>query len=183
MRDLRHLEQEKATLDFLFFWGHRARGDAEVGRGCLSQWWPATFTVAATTYTSAEHYMMHQKALLFGDHQAAARILAAPTQREAKAVGRQVHNFDDETWEGERYGIVVRGNTAKFEQDEALRRYLLSTGQQILAEASPNDAIWGIGLAADDQRATKPSQWRGLNLLGFALMDVRARLTSAAPPQ
>ena len=40
-------------------------------------------------------------------------------------------------------------------------------------EASPYDTIWGIGLAAEDPRAKDPSQWRGQNLLGFALMEVR----------
>jgi predicted NAD-dependent protein-ADP-ribosyltransferase YbiA (DUF1768 family) len=31
-------------------------------------------------------------------------------------------------------------------------------------------------LAADDPDAAHPARWRGLNLLGFALMEVRARL-------
>ena len=43
-------------------------------------------------------------------------------------------------------------------------------------EASPVDRIWGIGLAAEDARASQPEQWRGLNLLGYALMEVRDRL-------
>ncbi|MEY2863728.1 MAG: hypothetical protein RLY58_1435, partial [Pseudomonadota bacterium] len=49
---------------------------------------------------------------------------------------------------------------------------------QVLVEASPVDQIWGIGLAADDPRAANPAQWRGLNLLGFALMHVREQLSS-----
>jgi len=43
-------------------------------------------------------------------------------------------------------------------------------------EASPLDRIWGIGLAAGDERAASPQTWPGLNLLGFALMEVRHRL-------
>ena len=50
------------------------------------------------------------------------------------------------------------------------------TGDAVLVEASPVDRIWGIGLAADDPRARDPSIWLGLNLLGFALMKVRAQL-------
>ena len=46
----------------------------------------------------------------------------------------------------------------------------------MLVEASPLDRIWGIGLAADSEFAEVPSRWRGLNLLGFALMEARARL-------
>jgi len=42
--------------------------------------------------------------------------------------------------------------------------------------SSPVDAIRGIGLAAGDPRAADPRRWKGLNLLGFALMVVRDRL-------
>jgi len=52
----------------------------------------------------------------------------------------------------------------------------LSTGEQILVEASPVDNIWGVGLAADDPAIAHPDTWKGLNLLGFALMEVRQRL-------
>jgi ribA/ribD-fused uncharacterized protein len=53
---------------------------------------------------------------------------------------------------------------------------LLGTGDRVPVETSPQDRIWGIGLAADDERATSPERWPGLNLLGFALMEVRHRL-------
>lgn len=53
---------------------------------------------------------------------------------------------------------------------------MLGTGSRVLAEASPVDRIWGTGLAADHPRSTSPEHWPGLNLLGFALMEVRQRL-------
>jgi hypothetical protein len=71
---------------------------------------------------------------------------------------------------------VTRGNEAKFGQNDALKHHLLSTCDEVLVEASPTDAIWGIGLAADDPAAGAPESWRGLNLLGFALMRVRFSL-------
>ena len=74
--------------------------------------------------------------------------------------------------------VVVRGNVAKFSQHPQLQSYLLATSGRVLAEASPRDRIWGIGLTADDDRATDPSQWPGTNLLGFALMHVRHGLPS-----
>jgi predicted NAD-dependent protein-ADP-ribosyltransferase YbiA (DUF1768 family) len=42
--------------------------------------------------------------------------------------------------------------------------------------ASPLYRARGIGLAADDARAAMPERWPGLNLLGFALMEVRSQL-------
>lgn len=79
-------------------------------------------------------------------------------------------------WERERFALVVAGSVHKFGQNAELREFLVNTGDRVLVEASPVDRIWGIGLAADDPRAENPASWRGLNLLGFALMDARAEL-------
>ena len=128
------------------------------------------------SYPSAEHYMMAAKARLSGDGEAAERILAAPHPGAAKALGRQVHGFDEQCWAEHRFDAVVAGNTAKFGQHPELRDFLAGTGSRVLAEASPLDRVWGIGLAADDERATSPERWPGLNLLGFALMEVRHQL-------
>ncbi len=166
-------------VKWLLFWGHRPRADGGVGTGCLSQWWPARFEVDGVAYPSAEHWMMAGKARLFGDAEAARRVLGARTPAEAKALGRQVRGFDERVWAAGRWELVVAGNTAKFGQDPALRDYLLGTGERVLVEASPQDRLWGIGLAAGDERATDPARWPGLNLLGFALMEARARLRAA----
>ena len=72
---------------------------------------------------------------------------------------------------------MVQGNLAKFSQHDELRAFLLNTGQSVLVEASPVDAIWGIGLESSDPRAEDPKQWLGENLLGFALMEVRKQLS------
>ncbi|MET9398736.1 NADAR family protein [Kitasatospora sp. NPDC002965] len=162
---------------WLMFWGHRAQRDGSVGPGVLSQWWPEhPFTVDGVEYATAEHWMMAGKARMFGDEGMLARILGAASPAEAKKLGRQVRGFDDAAWTAGRFELVVRGNVAKFAQDEALRGYLLSTRRRVLVEASPVDRIWGIGLAADDARAQEPAAWRGQNLLGFALMEARERL-------
>jgi hypothetical protein len=161
---------------YLLFWGHQPASDGGVGKGCLSQWWPAAFTVDGVHYPSAEHYMMAAKARLSGDAEAEAKILATPHPGTAKALGRQVRGFDEQRWAGHRFNVVIAGNMAKFGQHPQLRDFLAGTGTRVLVEASPQDRVWGIGLAADDERAASPARWPGLNLLGFALMEVRQQL-------
>jgi ribA/ribD-fused uncharacterized protein len=169
---------EDRALDYLFFWGHRPRADGTLGPSCLSQWWPASFDVDGVAYRSAEHYMMAAKARLFGDADAERRILRAEQPAEAKALGRRVRGFDEETWVQHRFAIVVTAAGAKFGQNPDLREYLAGTSGRILVEASPRDRVWGIGLAASDGRSADPRRWRGLNLLGFALMEARAMLAA-----
>ena len=96
---------------------------------------------------------------------------------EAKAIGREVIGFNPETWESNRFDIVVAANMAKFSTHSELKDYLLNTGDRILVEASPVDSIWGIGLAEDDPACENPNLWKGSNLLGFALMAVRDQLS------
>ncbi|MFG2693940.1 NADAR family protein [Kitasatospora sp. NPDC048407] len=180
--DTRSREQLVAAITsgsspkYLHFWGHRPERDGRIGSGSLSQWWPSPFTVDGVEYATAEHWMMAGKARLFGDEEIVPRILRARTPAEAKKLGRLVKDFDQDTWVAHRSELVVAGNVAKFGQDERLRDYLLRTGKRVLVEASPLDRVWGIGLAADNELANSPTQWRGLNLLGFALMEARAQL-------
>ena len=167
-----------ARVKYLHFWGHRPLPDGRIGASCLSQWWPSPFTVDGVEYATAEHWMMASKARLFGDPEAEREAVAASSPAQAKKVGRLVRGFDDALWQRERFGIVVEGSVHKFAAHADLRAFLLGTGGRVLVEASPVDRIWGIGLAADDERAMDPARWRGPNLLGFALMAARERLAS-----
>jgi len=180
VEQLRELVAKGKRLKFLFFWGHTAPANGTINQACLSQWWPSSFEIDEVIYPTAEHFMMASKARLFGDTATWHRILACGHPKQAKEFGRQVAGFDEKKWVSERFGFVIAGNYAKFSQNLSLRNYLLETNAKILVEASPYDRIWGIGLAADDERALKPQQWRGLNLLGFALMQVRERLRERA---
>ncbi|WP_282694046.1 NADAR family protein [Streptomyces sp. CC208A] len=169
-----------AKVKWLHFWGHRPAPGGRLSASCLSQWWPSPFVVDGVRYATAEHWMMAEKARLFGDADAEEAALAAPSPAQAKNAGRLVRGFDETVWARERAGIVVAGSVHKFASDEGLRGYLLGTGGRVLVEASPVDRIWGIGLAAQDPGAHDPARWRGLNLLGFALMEARERLRADA---
>ncbi|WP_043733904.1 NADAR family protein [Streptomyces zinciresistens] len=165
-----------AGVKYLHFWGHRPLADGRLGASCLSQWWPSPFTVDSVAYATAEHWMMAEKARLFGDAEGERRVLAAEHPSRAKKAGRLVRGFDDAVWERERFRIVVEGSVHKFSADPELADFLLRTGDRVLVEASPVDRVWGIGLAAGDDGAGDPLRWRGPNLLGFALMEARERL-------
>lgn len=161
---------------YLFFWGHKPLPNGEIGKSCFSQWWPARFSVNGITYPAAEHFMMAEKARLFGDEDMRGCILIAQSPKAAKQLGRQIKNFREEVWQQSRFQLVVEGNVAKFTQNVELGKFLLGTGDKVLVEASPVDRIWGIGLSAENELAMHPERWRGLNLLGFALMQVRQHL-------
>ena len=71
---------------------------------------------------------------------------------------------------------MIAVNMAKFSQNSRLKAILLSTEDKIIVEASPYDTIWGIGLYWEDDRVLDINKWRGQNLLGKALMEVREKL-------
>lgn len=164
------------TFEYLFFWGHRPTPDGRIGPSCCSQWFAAGFTLEGIRYATAEHFMMAEKARLFGDQESLAKILQAHTPQDAKGLGRKVKNFDAAVWDAKAFDVVVRGNISKFSQNPRLGHWLRSSAPQVLVEASPEDALWGIGLHRDDPRAQHPEQWEGLNKLGFALLVVRENL-------
>jgi ribA/ribD-fused uncharacterized protein len=176
VEELRMLVEAGATVKYLHFWGHQPEPDGTPGRGSLSQWFEAPFVVDGVRYRTAEHWMMAEKARLFGDQEAERAAIDAANPALAKAAGRTVRDFDDAVWDRERFEIVVHGNTHKFAAHPAMREFLLRTGSRVLVEASPRDRVWGIGMGARNENAENPAAWRGLNLLGFALMEARERL-------
>lgn len=167
--------------EHVFFWGHIPSEDGSVNQSCLSQWYAAPFEVDGIEFLTAEHYMMYRKARLFDDSDAAEKVMQADTPGEAKKIGRTVKGFRQEEWDKHCIEIVIQGNISKFGQNKEILRYLLATKNKVLVEASPCNKMWGIGLGCHATGIGNPSAWKGKNLLGFALMDARARLTEKCP--
>ena len=167
---------EGRKQEFCLFWGHQPSKDGSITKSCLSQWWMEDFYTMVDSYLYMEQYMMAGKAQLFGDEERRKEILACSDPKQIKALGRKVRGFDQVVWDKFKYAIVLNGNWCKFSQNRELREFLLSTGDSVLVEASPYDRIWGIQLSADTPEAQNPFRWRGENLLGFALMEVRDEL-------
>lgn len=151
------------TDKFVFFWD-----------GIYSQWHFGQMIIDNKHYNCCEQYMMEQKALLFGDKETAKKIMKTQLPGEQKSLGRSVKNFDRNIWDQHCMSIVIKGNYAKFSQDGVLKKQLLHTGNRIIVEASPYDKIWGIGMLENDPGIEDPTNWKGLNLLGNAIMTVRS---------
>lgn len=162
--------------DFIFFWGHTPAKGGQITESCLSQWWKCNFMENGIVFCCAEQYMMYKKALLFEDYEFAYKILKSMDPKEIKEYGRLIRNFNDEQWNLYKQEIVVHGNILKFSQNSELRDYLQNTGTKILVEASPYDKIWGIGMKKGTEGILDPSKWKGENLLGFSIMEVRERI-------
>lgn len=152
---------------FTFFWRTESP---------FSQWHPSPFVVEGISFNCAEQFMMYKKAKLFCDDETADEILKASKPSVQKELGRAVRDYHEAEWLQNRERIVYEGNFHKFTQNENLRKALLDTGETTLVEASPVDSVWGIGLSVDNPDAAFPEKWKGLNLLGKILTELREDL-------
>lgn len=159
---------------FTFFWRNKSP---------FSNWYPSKFTYNGIEFTRGEQYMMYRKAMLFNDTEIAQLILETDNPATHKALGRQVRNYNENKWAAVRVDVMVEGLYEKFNQNPKLKQALLDTGDTEIAEASPVDFIWGIGLAEEDPNALDKSKWRGQNLLGIVLMRVRDELRRELPAE
>ena len=150
--------------NYRFFWG-----------GIYSNWFRCKFTVDGIEYNCSEQYMMHKKALLFNDLETAQWIIESGSPREQKALGRKIKGYDQTIWDQVKYNIVKDGCRAKFEQNYALLKQIREDRGKILVEASPEDAIWGIGFDEDNAHQNK-DKW-GQNLLGQLLTELSVELS------
>ncbi len=165
---LNHCEKRPELLLF-----YECEVTEQITETCLNLWYPCEIKIDGVTYTSAGQYVMAEKARLFGNMEIKDRILDTSDPQECMALGRKVENFDKKIWDEKKEKIVHNGNSEKFLQNAPLRNFLFSTEDKILAEASPDDCVWGIGLDRDNPDSLVPEKWRGQNLLGFDLMTVR----------
>ena len=156
----------------VFFW----KTDEE--NGCFANWYSGKFILDGTEYSHVEQYMMAQKAKLFHDDVRYDAIMNTADPGECKALGKLVAGFDPKVWDKFKYDIVKTANRAKYDQDPDLKAKLLETGDAVMAEASPADMIWGIGLDAEAASKMDPAAWPGQNLLGKILMDLREEYSS-----
>jgi hypothetical protein len=122
---------------------------------------------------------MWEKAITFEDQAIADEILITKLPYEAKKLGRKIAAFDAAKWTEVCYKIMLDVNRPKWTDNDRLADLLLATGERVIVEASPYDKVWGIGMKQDDEGVDDESNWKGQNLLGKVLMDLRAELVEA----
>jgi len=142
---------------------------------------PSTDSLIPTVYFCVEQRFMDMKAVLFNDLLSAYRIMKSDDPGEIKMIGRKVKNYDDNIWANKRFDIMEEAVYAKFSQNLKLREKIINEKGRFV-EASPLDKIWGIGLDKYDPRCKMPEKWKGLNLLGKVLDNVRERLIKEEMP-
>ena len=168
VQDVINKFNNREKLEYVFFWRSNSY---------FSNWYPSDFVVDGIKYWCTEQYMMAKKAELFGDREIYNLIMHCNSQRDIKALGRKISNFNESVWVKNRERIVFEGNYAKFTQNPMLKSYIVKQKNKILVEASPYDRIWGVGVDSSDiEFISNPYNWRGLNLLGFTLMKVRDKI-------
>jgi ribA/ribD-fused uncharacterized protein len=132
----------------------------------FSNFYSAPFTLDGKAWPTVEHYF--QAAKFPGNPTYQEQIRQAKTAAQAKKLGASKEQKIREDWDAYRISVMEKAVRAKFEQNESLRKMLLSTGNKELAEASPTDYFWGIG-----------KKKNGENRLGKILMNLRKDLASA----
>ncbi|CAM9611747.1 unnamed protein product [Scytosiphon promiscuus] len=147
----------------------------------FTQWEPASFQVDGVQYCSAEQYMMACKANVFGDTDIWRDIMSTSDPVQQKRLGKEVANFNHDIWNLYKVQFVLTGNYSKFTQNPDMCDQLLATGDKKLAEASPHDKVWGIGMDAFDPNVERHECWSGQNLLGKILMYVRTKIRWERP--
>lgn len=154
----------KETDTHIYFWN-----------GPFSNWHPAVITDLdnGKKYLNSQQAFMWYKAITFGDLDTAKKIEETPDPRTVKNLGREVKDYNDIQWARIRYDVMRKVNWWKFTQIQAYQEELMSTGEKILVEASPYDLIWGVGLSEDDPLILDEKNWKGQNLLGRVLMEIR----------
>ena len=141
--------------------------------GPFSNFAYSPFILDGIKWENTEAAFMYYKAIHFKDFKSAEQIKKETNPVKAKGLGRAVSNFNDAEWEKARYAYMYKVNLAKYTQNSLFFETLMNTKELVLVETNGNDRVWGIGLYASDDRVLDEDKWKGRNLLGNVLMDIR----------
>ncbi len=124
-------------------------------------------------FHSSEQYLHHRKAIIFNDLTTAENILCTKTPADCKTLGNHVQNFVSDRWRRSAKDIMIEGLRLKFSQNKPCLKALEATGTSKLVDASPYDNICGVGLGLDPEDLKNANKWKGENMMGSALQEIR----------
>ncbi len=145
----------------------------------LSNFHPANFKIENTVYNCSEQYYQARKAEFYNDDETLSKIMATDIPMVQYKLGKSVKGYKEhkERWyAGPALKAMEKGTCEKFNQNPHLLEALKDTGDKTLAEASPFDTFWGIGLGINHPHAGEKSRWSGENKLGNLLTALRDSL-------
>jgi ribA/ribD-fused uncharacterized protein len=156
--------------------------------GFLSTFYPVEFVVDGVKYFTIEQALAAEKARLFLDDSLRTRIMKTRAPRSMRTMAAALlmkppsqtggmRQIQPHEWDGSiRQDVLRKATLAKFRQHSELRDKLFATGGSILALADTREKRDGIGMALNDVQAANTSVWKGGNLYGKILMEVRSQL-------
>jgi len=165
----RSKKKEYIPEKFTYFWRCQSP---------FSQHFKCEFVIDGRMYNCTEKWIMQQKCTVFGQLELAEKIMQMEDSKAMKRAtsGKSIPNFSQSIWDRYSYGIVHEGNMHKFAQNLELYLALKGTKGTSLVEASPCDIVGGCGCREHEPAAKQRETWRGFNLLGEILTEVRDEL-------
>ena len=146
--------------------------------GCLSplsNMYSCDFDVGGQRYNSVEQFYTSEKARICNDTKAHTKIMKVDAKR-AKGIAKKIKV--SQKWTREQAEETMRiGVKAKFSQNDALKKELLSLKGLQLVECNPYDRTWSCGHRLTSKEAETPSVWEGRNILGHILTELRQELS------
>lgn len=154
--------------------GRRARiffdKDADVN-GFLSPMWPVDFTMGDTKYCMALQAYEVERAKELGMNELAASLLKTRSARMIRLMTVKVKAHPANA-----KGLWLKIYTEIYQQTEALKARLITTGTDTLVYADVREGPSGIGLAEKDSGVLDPTKWKGENAVGVAQETVRTQM-------
>lgn len=155
--------------------------------GFMALDWPVQIRLRSVTYHSAKQALAAELAKVFSDDEGFRRVMDAESPAEVSYTMEQAmeekKEVTPETWAANTKRFLYEIHQAKFDQYPELQGRLLSTGDALLAFYQPGDELLGIGIPTDDVHAKNPIYWKGQNLLGSILMEIRGKYREAQQAQ
>lgn len=151
---------------YIFFHGHDC---------VLSNFYNHRIVWEGKEFCNGEQLLVYMKCDLFGGGDDLLRqVLGCGNALHARAIGRTVSGYSVEVWNKWKRGFMVEVLRARFVGDFAKHLLRYSSGEFVSADI--HDRIWGIGMSMYDYQVTDSSSWRGKNLLGSCMTQVRDEL-------